>query len=84
MATPAEHLRGDDLFTRYVQASRRSLSRRLDTDDLTLARYLRALGRRGMDGQPEAMRTCPSCGREVHFDAMAGGWAECSMCGSLA
>ena len=37
-----------------------------------------------MDGQPEAMRTCPSCGREVHFDAMAGGWAECSMCGSLA
>lgn len=84
MATPAEFLREDDLFTRYVRASHRSLARRLDTNDLMLARYLRALERWGMSGEPEAIRTCPSCGRHAHFEAVPVGWAECSMCGSLA
>jgi hypothetical protein len=37
-----------------------------------------------MDGQPEAVRTCTTCGRDAHFDSVPGGWAECSMCGSLA
>jgi hypothetical protein len=83
MATPAEQLHQDDLFTRYLEASRRALGPRPSTNDLMLARYYRALER---FGQPDAgaMRTCASCGRQAHFDTEPGGWAECSMCGAAA
>jgi hypothetical protein len=84
MATPAEHLREGDLFTRYLEASRRALPPRPPTNDLMLARYVRALEQYGGAPEPEAMRTCTNCGRHAHFDQMAGGWSECSMCGSRA
>jgi hypothetical protein len=84
MATPAEHLRQDDLLARYLEASRRGLPPRPSTNDLMLARYHRALGQQAQEPAPSATRTCTSCGRQTQFDALRGGWSECSMCGALA
>jgi hypothetical protein len=82
MATPAQQLRQDDLLVRYLEASRRALAPRPSTNDLMLARYYRALEHYGQP-EPSALRTCTSCGRHAHFDAVPGGWSECSMCGAL-
>jgi hypothetical protein len=83
MATAAQHLRQDDLLARYLEASRGALAPRPSTNDLILARYYRALEHYGQAPAPAAMRTCTSCGRHAHFDALPGGWSECSMCGAL-
>ena len=84
MATAAQHLRQDDLLARYLEASRGALAPRPSTNDLILARYYRALEHHPQDPAPSATRTCPSCGRQTQFDALSGGWSECSMCGALA
>jgi hypothetical protein len=89
MAIRAEALQQDDLLSRYLEASRHHAAPRrpLGTDDLMLARYLRALERYG---PPEAVpvaddfRTCTGCGRHARFEGSPGGWAACSACGELA
>jgi hypothetical protein len=54
----------------------------LPHDDL-LDRYLDALERRGVDGDPdEDVRTCHRCGERSTFTtAREDGWARCDACG---
>jgi len=85
----AEHLREDDLLTRYLEASRRyATPTRLQTNDLMLARYLKALDRiawpAGDGSAGNGLRTCTGCGRHLQFDQSSGGWSECPACGALA
>jgi len=90
MAVRAEELRQDDLLTRYLTASRRyaTQTQPLRTNDLMLARYLKALQRH--DGafaavaSGDALRTCTGCGRRVQLDPSPGGWSECPVCDALA
>ena len=89
MAVRANALQQDDLLTRYLEASRRRAGPRpaLGTDDLLLARYLKAIGRYGQAADAPVdhlLRTCTNCGRQARFEEGAGGWAECSACGQLA
>jgi hypothetical protein len=89
MSARAEQLQQDDLLSRYVEASRRhaTAARPRSGGDLMLARYLKALERYGpSDAAPrfEDFRTCANCGHHGRFELSAGGWAECSACGTLA
>jgi hypothetical protein len=90
MAVRIEDLQQDDLLTRYAVASRRQATRARPTagGDILLARYLRAMERRGVQFEetPEGdLRTCTQCGQQSQFDQDAnGGWALCSACGGLA
>jgi hypothetical protein len=91
MAVRIEDLRQDDLLTRYVVASRRQATQARPSagGDILLARYLRAMERRGMqfeaDPEGDDVRTCTHCGQQTHFDHdPSGGWGLCSACGGLA
>jgi hypothetical protein len=90
MAVRIEDLPQDDLLTRYVVASRRQATQARPSagGDILLARYLRAMERRGMqfEAVPEGdVRTCTQCGQQSQFDQDPnGGWALCSTCGGVA
>lgn len=86
-----EHLdHPDPMLAAYLEARKRyepSPPARPRTDDLILARYLRARERMGIPEQdlhePD-LRTCPHCGHRAPFVGEAGSWSACATCGQYA